>query len=105
MEHDLASSGLVQLENAAAGGGLSASALAHQPQGLTFSDEKADIIHSLDVGHCSLEEDAGGYREVHLQVLDFKQEVLLGPIPVLLKLGHQLLSLGCWGQLLGYVAG
>ena len=49
---DLAGSGVIQADDAAADGGLAGTGLAHQTIGLAGIDLKADVIHSLDGIRC-----------------------------------------------------
>ena len=48
LELHASAGGVVQPDNGAAGGGLSAAALAHKPEGLTGIDVKGYVVHGLD---------------------------------------------------------
>lgn len=63
---DLAGSGVIQADDAAADGGLAGTGLAHQTIGLAGIDFKADIVHSLDGI-------ALAHAEILLQALDLQQ--------------------------------
>ena len=75
VENHIAGGGPVQLEDAAAGGGLAAAAFPHQAQGFPAADKETHIVHRLDLGYRPLKDDAGGNREIHLEVLDLQQDV------------------------------
>ena len=76
LEDDVAGGGLVEHQHTAADGGLAAAALAHQAQGLAPADEEGDLVDGLDVGDLALKDDAGGYREVHLEVAHVQKDVV-----------------------------
>ena len=59
-----------------ADGGLTASALSHEPQCLSLFNGKTHVINGLHVGH-GLPEDAPDDREVHFQVFDLKERIIV----------------------------
>src|SRR3989304_2417493 len=65
-------------EAVATEGGLAAAALAHQPQRLAALDLEAHTVDGLNVGHLALEDDPGGHREVHPDVVDADYRVAAG---------------------------
>jgi len=84
IEQDGAGGGPVQLQYAPPGRGLAAPALPYQPERLSSPHHKADVIDCLDVPHGALDEDAGGHRKMHLEVLDLYEHLVsrlvLGPL-------------------------
>ena len=71
---DAAVGGLVQAQQGTAGGGLTAAGLTYQTQRLALVDEKAHVVHSLDVAALLAE---AACVEVLLEVLDLNQFFLL----------------------------
>src|ERR1700738_1355503 len=67
---------LDQAQDGAAGRGLAAAALAHQPQGLADPDGEADAVDRIDLADRSAQH-ALAHREVLLEVLDL-QDGLIG---------------------------
>ena len=76
-EQDIAGGGAVELQDRAPGGRLAAARLADEAERLALADRERDAVHGLDVGDLALEQQAGGDREVHLEVLHFEQGVLV----------------------------
>ncbi len=86
IEKDLAGGRLDQAQHGAPDGGLSAARFAHQPNGLTLANGKADVIHRLHPGHHLLQQ-AAADREILHQVFDLDQ-IPLGLILFGLQFGR-----------------
>ena len=76
-EQHIAGRGSVELQDRAPGGRLAAARLADQSERLALAHRERDAVHGLDVGDLALEQQPGGDREVHLEVLHFEQGVLV----------------------------
>lgn len=79
-EQDLSAGRLGQLQHRAAGRGLARAALAHEAQGLARTDREADPVDGLDGPDTSLQDQAAGHREMHLEVPDFDQRRRSGSV-------------------------
>ena len=73
VENDLAGGGLVQVQQRAANGRLAAAGLADKAQRLALLDGEGHVVHGLE--HRGLEE-AGGDREILLEVSDLNQRLV-----------------------------
>ena len=77
VEQYLAFGRLVQAEDAAPGGGFTATGFAYQAQRLAPAHGEADVVNRLDIGYGALEQNSGGNGEVHLQTAHFQKRIVL----------------------------
>src|SRR5947199_2231158 len=77
LEGDLARGRLDQSQDRAAGGGLAAARLAHEPQRLARHDVERHVVDGVDPRHLAREETAAD-REVLLEVLDLEEGLCHG---------------------------